>query len=97
MKKPTQQEVILGLLIKNTSVSNYDLHNIQPPIFQVGTRIFELREKGYDIRTTWDSKDKKKCYYTIYPGGLKLDGVMIENTESIPDDLFVYSKEGLGI
>lgn len=65
VKPKSQKERILELLVRNGTVSNYELRAVQPAIFQIGTRIFELKEEGHEIVTSQDSKDRRKFLYTL--------------------------------
>ena len=62
--RKTQKERLLEILLRGT-VSNFELRNLQPAIFQIGTRLFELKQEGYDIVTRRDENDRRKFYYSL--------------------------------
>ena len=52
-KKLTQAQRVLKLLQErgHMGVLNYEFFKLSPPILRAGARIFELRRKGYRIKT----------------------------------------------
>ena len=69
--KKTQKETLLEMFHRKHTWSNYELRSLQPPIFQVGTRLFELKADGHLITTERDKSDRRKFYYTLHlPGDL---------------------------
>ena len=86
--KTQEQRILEELQIRGT-ISNYDLHAMQPPIFQPNPRIWTLRKKGYDIPSKRDEKDRKKWWYSLrkepkpyFPTNL---------WETVPGDVVVQS------
>jgi len=59
----TQKERILSILTSNKEVSNFELHDLKPPIFQIPTRIFELIQEGHPIIGYHDALDRRKYWY----------------------------------
>lgn len=50
----TQQERIIQVLKERKHVSNFELHDLKPLIYQIPTRILELKAKGYWIESYHD-------------------------------------------
>ena len=59
----TQKDRILEVLKANKEVSNFELHDMKPAIFQIPTRIFELIEEGHPIIGYHDENDRRKYWY----------------------------------
>jgi len=56
----SQQKRLLELFEAKRVISNYELREMRPAMFQYPVRILELREKGYWIEGEFDKEDKKK-------------------------------------
>ena len=68
MKHITQKERVLRILLANESVTNFELHAIFPPIYQIPARIWELKNNdGYNIESRQDSDDRRKWHYSLIP------------------------------
>ena len=59
----SQQARLLNILKERREISNFELHDLKPPIFQIPTRIFELREQGYPIIGFHDEHDRRRYWY----------------------------------
>lgn len=73
----TQKERILSLLDSGRAVSNHELRNMSPPIYQYPVRIKELREAGYDIRTERDLNNPKTFYYRLIKHHVEENGQLM--------------------
>jgi hypothetical protein len=63
----SQKDRILQLLQEKGRVSNYELHDLRPSIYQYPTRIWELKHEGHQIETEHDKEDPKKWWYVYAP------------------------------
>ena len=61
----SQKTRLLEVLRVRGTVSNVELHEMQPPIFQIPTRLFELKKQGYQIVTKKDEKDRRVFWYSL--------------------------------
>lgn len=61
----TQWQRVLELFQRQKTWTNYALHDIKPSIYQVPKKIWELKQKGYNIVTEHDIVDRRKFYYTL--------------------------------
>ena len=100
MKKPTQTERIADILIKEGKIDNFT--TIQNRLsLRLGARIWELRNRGWEIRTE-EQEDKNTVYHLISKPPLETvgDALKIIDDEKIrwdhsnpthlvlPDNLF---------
>ena len=68
-KKQSQKDRLLEMFYQHTTLSNYELRAMQPPMFQYPVRILELRRGGHNIVTTQDPTDRRRVFYTLKPKG----------------------------
>jgi len=66
----TQHERLLDMFSKKATWSNYELRSMIPAMFQYPARIHELKQKGYIIVTSTDTRDRKKFWYTLVKKGV---------------------------
>ena len=61
----SQKARLLKMFEEGRVLTNYELRDMRPAMFQYPVRINELRKEGYDIRGWFDPNDKKKYYYKL--------------------------------
>lgn len=59
----SQKQRLLEIIKTRGQVSNFELHDLRPAIYQIPTRIFELIEDGHPIIGFYDEHDRRKYWY----------------------------------